>query len=155
MPSDQPRDHGDVRERSIRFGVHRYTQFISPVHQEATQVQLLPTSPPDQEDAGPPEEYISNHKPTALLAGLLPRYVDAQVYRAMLESLASEHGARMTAMSSATTNAGEMIDRLTLDSPCQAGGNHKGIDRDSRRRGSAQVAEYGVSSWLEPGDNGD
>ena len=49
-----------------------------------------------------------------VLAWLLSRYVDTQLFRAVLESIASEQGARMTAMTSATKNAGEMIDRLTL-----------------------------------------
>ncbi len=49
-----------------------------------------------------------------MLDWVLPRYVDVRVFRALLESTASEHGARMTAMESATNNAGEMIDRLTL-----------------------------------------
>ena len=49
-----------------------------------------------------------------LLGVVLPRHVAAQLYRALLESVASEHGARMTAMDAATSNAGEMIDRLTL-----------------------------------------
>ena len=49
-----------------------------------------------------------------LLANLLPRYVEAQIFRALAESSASEHAARMTAMDSATNNAGELIDKLTL-----------------------------------------
>ena len=49
-----------------------------------------------------------------LLGSLLPRYIDTQVYEALVEAHASEQGARMTAMSSATKNAGEMIDTLTL-----------------------------------------
>ena len=52
--------------------------------------------------------------PERFLASLLPRYLDVQVYQALVESVASEHGARMTAMRSATDNAAEMIDRLTL-----------------------------------------
>ena len=50
----------------------------------------------------------------ALLDTLLPMYAEVEVFRALLESVASEHGARMTAMDAATTNATEMIDRLTL-----------------------------------------
>jgi F-type H+-transporting ATPase subunit gamma len=49
-----------------------------------------------------------------LLGRLLPRYVDTQLYRALTEAVASEHGARMTSMSAATSNAGEMIETLTL-----------------------------------------
>jgi len=50
----------------------------------------------------------------AILASLLPRYIETRIYHAMLEAAASEHGARMTAMDSATRNAGDMIDKLTM-----------------------------------------
>ena len=60
-------------------------------------------------------DYIYEQNPAELFAGLLPRYVSTQLYRAMLESEAAEHAARMTAMDAATNNAGEMIDSLTLD----------------------------------------
>jgi F-type H+-transporting ATPase subunit gamma len=59
-------------------------------------------------------DYIYEQPPAELFAGLLPRYVAIQLYRAMLESEAAEHAARMTAMDSATNNAGDMIDSLTL-----------------------------------------
>ena len=52
--------------------------------------------------------------PEQILGSLLPRYVDTQVYQAVIESIASEHGSRMTSMSSATDNAGKMISNLTL-----------------------------------------
>ena len=52
--------------------------------------------------------------PEKILKNLLPRYVEAQIFRALLEAAASEHGARMTAMDAATKNATEMIDDLTL-----------------------------------------
>ena len=94
-----------------------YTQFYSAIRQRVTDLQLLPLIPPESEEAHVThaEEYIFEPRPEILFGDLLPRYLDTQVYRAMLESLASEHGARMTAMSSATDNAGEMIDKLTLD----------------------------------------
>ncbi|HEY6351395.1 MAG TPA: ATP synthase F1 subunit gamma [Candidatus Angelobacter sp.] len=60
-------------------------------------------------------DYIYEQQPAQLFAGLLPRYVAVQLYRAMLESEAAEHAARMTAMDAATNNAGDMIDSLTLD----------------------------------------
>ncbi|HEY0794203.1 MAG TPA: FoF1 ATP synthase subunit gamma, partial [Acidisarcina sp.] len=59
-------------------------------------------------------DYIYEQPPYELFAGLLPRYIATQLYHAMLESVASEHAARMTAMDSATNNASEMIDKLTL-----------------------------------------
>ena len=60
-------------------------------------------------------DYIYEQPPAELFAALLPRYVAVQLYRAMLESEAAEHAARMTAMDAATNNAGDMIDSLTLD----------------------------------------
>ena len=59
-------------------------------------------------------DYLYEPTPETLLASLLERYIDMLIYRAMLESVASEHGARMTAMDNATSNAVDMIDRLTL-----------------------------------------
>ncbi len=59
-------------------------------------------------------DYIYEQPAAQLFRELLPKYVIAQMYRAMLESVAAEHAARMTAMDSATNNAGELIDSLTL-----------------------------------------
>ena len=94
-----------------------YTRFFSAGRHRVTDMQLLPVAPPVSEEvrAGPAEEYIFEPRPEILLGSFAPRQVCAQIYRTMLESLASEHGARMTAMSSATDNASEMIDTLTLD----------------------------------------
>lgn len=92
-----------------------YTRFVSAMRQIVTETQLLPAVPPAKESREPSEEYLFEPQPEILMGNLLPRYVDTQIYRAMLESLASEHGARMTAMTSATDNAGEMISRLSLD----------------------------------------
>jgi F-type H+-transporting ATPase subunit gamma len=60
-------------------------------------------------------EYIYEQPPQEIFNRMLPRYVEIQVYRALLESAASEHGARMAAMDSATRNAGELVDSLTLN----------------------------------------
>ena len=61
-----------------------------------------------------PVDYIYEQSPAEIFKSLLPKYVGVQIFRAMLESVAAEHAARMTAMESATGNASEMIDRLTL-----------------------------------------
>ena len=61
-----------------------------------------------------PVAYIFEQPPLEMLNALLPRYVEMELYRALLESAAAEHAARMTAMESATSNAAEMIDKLTL-----------------------------------------
>lgn len=90
-----------------------YARFITPMRQEPAVVRLLPMEPPETRDSGACD--FEFEPPAAeLLASLLPRYVDTQIYQALIEAQASEHGARMTAMSAATENAGEMLDALTL-----------------------------------------
>lgn len=97
-----------------------YTRFYTAMTQKPIDLQLLPIVTPEAEESpnapadGVQEDYIFEPAPDELLAALLPRYVEGQVYQALLESNASEHGARMTAMSSATDNAGKMITTLTL-----------------------------------------
>jgi F-type H+-transporting ATPase subunit gamma len=89
-----------------------YNRFVSPVQQVPTITPLLPIALPKSE--GPPVDYIFEPDRAALLDMLLPRYVEAMMTQAILEAVASEHGARMTAMDNATTNASDMIGRLTL-----------------------------------------
>ncbi|HEX4750499.1 MAG TPA: ATP synthase F1 subunit gamma [Bryobacteraceae bacterium] len=70
----------------------------------------------DQGREGPPEmDYIFEQSPDELLKALLPRYVEMEIYRAMLESNSAEHAARMTAMDTASSNAGDVIQTLTLN----------------------------------------
>ena len=98
-----------------------YNEFKSAIVQQISLVQLLPLQPRAQarREAGEkgfitPEHIFEPSRPEVLQA-LIPRFLAMQVWRALLESEASEHGARMTAMDSATKNASEMIGRLTLD----------------------------------------
>ncbi len=91
-----------------------YARFRSALVQIPTLDQVLPIVPKEQDDV-PPLDYLYEPDAQGLLSRLLARYVDMLLYRAMLESVASEHGARMTAMENATNNAVEMIDTLTLD----------------------------------------
>jgi F-type H+-transporting ATPase subunit gamma len=92
-----------------------YTQLVSMISQRPIVRQLLPVVLPENE-AGEvsAQDYLFEPGQEDILARLLPRYIEVQVYRALLESLAAEHAARMTAMEGATTNAEEMIDHLTL-----------------------------------------
>lgn len=93
-----------------------YGKFINVLRQVPTVVQILPLEPPDNEETE--EQYVDYiYEPSAedILLTLLPRYIGSQIYNALLESKASEHGARMTAMGNATENAGEIIDALTLE----------------------------------------
>jgi F-type H+-transporting ATPase subunit gamma len=76
--------------------------------------RLLPIEPPAAGAAGPGVDYLYEPDAVSILDALLPRHVEVQVYRALLESAAGEQGARMTAMEAATKNAQEMIGALTL-----------------------------------------
>ena len=88
-----------------------YNEFKSVVAQKLTLSRVLPVEMPAQ---AAPMDYIYEQPPAEMLKALLPRYVEVEVFRAVLESGAAEHAARMTAMEAATSNAGEMIDKLTL-----------------------------------------
>jgi F-type H+-transporting ATPase subunit gamma len=104
-----------------------YNEFKSVLQQRVVIEQLLPVSraavPPDEtaaETDAPQRpanltEYIYEQPPEELFSRLLPRLVETQIFRALLESVASEHGARMTAMDSASKNASELLDSLTLN----------------------------------------
>ncbi len=92
-----------------------YARFINVLRQIPTVTKLLPLEPPvDEEGQGHLVDYIYEPSAEEILLTLLPRYVGSQIYNALLESKASEHGARMTAMGNATENAAEIIDSLTL-----------------------------------------
>ena len=91
-----------------------YSAFRSALSQVPTLETLLPVRVEGEADAPPPVEYLIEPDPVSLLDRLLPQFVELKIYRAMLEATASEHGARMTAMDSATSNAAKMIFSLTL-----------------------------------------
>ncbi len=91
-----------------------YNEFKSAISQDVVVEQLLPITPMEVEEDETAVDYIYEPDKQALLDVLLPMYVEIEVYRALLESVASEHGARMTAMDAATNNAKDMIDKLTL-----------------------------------------
>src|SRR4051812_26965076 len=108
-----------------------YNGYISPMNQEVRHETLLPLQHADvlgdeeEEEGGEggdgdqPDQsrslWIYEPDPEEILARLVPDYVEISIYRALLESTASEHGARMTAMRSASDNANELIDDLTLE----------------------------------------
>jgi F-type H+-transporting ATPase subunit gamma len=99
-----------------------YNAFVSPLVQKVTVRDLLPISQDILDHAGESEQdatgltpdFIYEPEPEEILARLLPVYVETELYRALLESAASEQGARMTAMRNASKAAGELIDSLTL-----------------------------------------
>ncbi|HXQ21700.1 MAG TPA: ATP synthase F1 subunit gamma [Candidatus Acidoferrales bacterium] len=90
-----------------------YNQFRSALVQVPTLQQLLPIAA--ETGAGESLDYLYEPNPAVLLDRLLRQYVTVFIHRAFLEATASEHGARMTAMDSATSNASDMIERLTLE----------------------------------------
>jgi F-type H+-transporting ATPase subunit gamma len=103
-----------------------YTDFVTTLTQRPTIKRLLPLQPTDLETQAMAEyvedvrptmvsEYIYEPDPRTILDEVLPRFTELQVYQAVLESIASEHSARMVAMRNATESATELVDELTLD----------------------------------------
>ena len=97
-----------------------YNHFVSPLVQTVVEQDVLPI-PEEMLEAGDTEreaallgDVIYEPEPEEILARLLPFYLETEIYRALLESAASEQGARMTAMRNASKNAGELIDGLRL-----------------------------------------
>jgi F-type H+-transporting ATPase subunit gamma len=98
-----------------------YNRFESALTQRVTEQELLPlsdalleTEQEDRDEDALRGDFIFEPEPEEILARLLPVYVETELYRALLESAASKHGAQMTAMRNASKNAGELIDNLTL-----------------------------------------
>ena len=109
-----------VEDESIDKVFLVYTQFKTVMSQEVRINQLLPipsvtSATTDAESEGARAEYIYEQPAEEIFGKLLPKQIESQIYHAMIESVASEQGARMTAMDSASKNAGELIDTLTLN----------------------------------------
>ena len=125
---------GDVTSAYVDGQIDRleiiYNHYVSPMTQTVSHETLLPLQQADiLDEEGAEEEqsaesgesqhrralWIYEPDPEEILARLVPDYVEISIYRALLESTASEHGARMTAMRNASENASELIDDLTLE----------------------------------------
>ncbi|MDG5468352.1 ATP synthase F1 subunit gamma [Deltaproteobacteria bacterium IMCC39524] len=91
-----------------------YNAFQSAMTQVQTVTQLLPIVPKVVDEGAQVTEYIYEPNANEVLEEILPKHIEVQIFRSLLESAASEHGARMTAMDSASKNASEMIGKLTL-----------------------------------------
>jgi F-type H+-transporting ATPase subunit gamma len=91
-----------------------YNAFRSVMSQDITIQQLLPVAPPESDEEELVAEYIYEPTKGELLSELLPKNIEVQIFKALLDSVAAEHAARMTAMDSASKNATEMIGKLTL-----------------------------------------
>jgi F-type H+-transporting ATPase subunit gamma len=99
-----------------------YNHFVSPLVQRVVEQDVLPvdeslleTDDEERHAAALTGDFIYEPEPEEILQRLVPAYLETEIYRALLESAASEQGARMTAMRNASKNAGELIDRLTLE----------------------------------------
>jgi F-type H+-transporting ATPase subunit gamma len=110
-------------EREVDRVVMVYNRYLTALTQRVEVEEVLPIprkALEEDEDRSAYEialegDFIYEPEPDVILGRLLPTYLETSIYRALLESAASEHGARMTAMRNASKNAGELIDRLTLD----------------------------------------
>jgi len=102
------------RDNEVDEVVLVYNEFRSVAVQRPVREQLLPIPRTEDGQGGEAVDYIYEPGPEAILGDLLPRHVRMQVYRALMESLAGEYGARMTAMEAATKNAKDMIEILTI-----------------------------------------
>jgi F-type H+-transporting ATPase subunit gamma len=91
-----------------------FNEFKSVIQQQIVIERLLPIQKMAFTPTEPPQDYIYEPGPEGIVAGILPKHVEIQVWRALLESAAAEHGARMAAMDAASKNASEMIQSLTL-----------------------------------------
>ena len=91
-----------------------YNEFKSVLQQRIVVEPLLPIQKLAIQPSEPALDYLYEPGPAEIFAGLIPKHVEVQVWRALLESVAAEHGARMTAMDAATKNAEDMIERQTL-----------------------------------------
>lgn len=92
-----------------------FSRFQSVIAQVPTVLQVIPAVFEAADDAAPAEDYEYEPGEEAILADLLPRNIAVQIFAALLENAASEQGARMSAMDNATRNAGDMIDRLSIE----------------------------------------
>jgi F-type H+-transporting ATPase subunit gamma len=92
-----------------------YNEFKSAIQQRITVEKLLPIEKLPEEEKLLPVDYLYEPSQEEIFEQLLPKHVEVQVFRALLESAAAEHGARMSAMDSATRNAADLIDSLTLN----------------------------------------
>lgn len=102
-------EEGEIDEVYLVYG-----QFQSALTQIPSVEKLLPIVPEESADMAEAVDFLFEPDADAILADLLPKYIISQVYKAVLETAASEHGARMAAMDSASKNASEMIDKLTV-----------------------------------------
>lgn len=104
----------EYRQGRVDAVLLAYARWVSTLRQEPVVRTMVPLEVPEREDRGPRADYLYEPEPEDVMGVLLPRYVETQVYQAVLENKASEHSARMIAMQNATNAAGDLITSLTL-----------------------------------------
>ena len=92
-----------------------YNQFKNVITQIPQQQQIIPLKSETKKDEIEDESYEFEPEEDEILSNLLPKNISTQIFKAMLENSASEQGSRMSAMDNATRNAGEMVDKLTIE----------------------------------------
>ncbi len=92
-----------------------YNQFKNVITQIPQEQQIIPLKSSDSEGSSPQDNYEFEPEEDEILSNLLPKNISTQIFKAMLENSASEQGSRMSAMDNATRNAGEMVDKLTIE----------------------------------------
>ncbi len=113
--TEMVRDLLRIRDENRLDSIHLlYSRFRSAISQQIVLEQLAPLKPPEQQEQSLSRTCLFEPDAEHALEAVLEQSLAIHLYRAMLESMTSEHGARMTAMENATENAGEMIEKLTL-----------------------------------------
>ena len=92
-----------------------YNQFKNVITQIPQEQQIIPLKTSEKEENSPEDNYEFEPEEDEILSNLLPKNISTQIFKAMLENSASEQGSRMSAMDNATRNAGEMVDKLTIE----------------------------------------
>ena len=111
-------DHdNDIKMRKHAFGkgADVYNQFKNVITQIPQAQQIIPLNAVNENQENLNESYEFEPDEDEILNNLLPKNISTQIFKAMLENSASEQGARMSAMDNATRNAGEMVDKLTIE----------------------------------------
>ena len=101
--------------KEFDVGVIFYNQFKNVITQIPQEQQIIPLKTTDEETNSSDDNYEFEPEEDEILSNLLPKNISTQIFKAMLENSASEQGSRMSAMDNATRNAGEMVDKLTIE----------------------------------------
>ena len=104
-----------MKKRNLIFVLFFYNQFKNVITQIPKAQQIIPLNTKNDNQDNSEDNYEFETDEDEILSNLLPKNISTQIFKAMLENSASEQGARMSAMDNATRNAGEMVDKLTIE----------------------------------------